>query len=503
VEADEFTVTLPTPSEPQEPDEDLIALNKGVRRNLPDRGLSLATLDKYSIKVTPDNSHQYYPYYNQMGDHTFLKVREVAGKRFFTHGSPSNLLLFGQQVFPIGGKRITICEGELDACSVYEMHQHQQPVVSVRSSASATKDCSINYAYLDSFEEIFIAFDNDAPGRKAAQGVAQLFDSSKIRMVEMVLNDPSEYLVAGKVEEFRKLWWDASTYTPDGIVSSVADFWDIAKTDIVRSTVNYPWTKLNKLTYGIRRGEAVLVTAPEGVGKTQIMREIGYKILTDQKEDSLGLIFLEENKERTVKGLMSLAANKPLHLPDSEYTDQEFKEAFDNTFGTGRVHMFSNFDHNSFNGIASRIRFMARALDCKYFILDHISILVSDQDGIGDERRTLDSISTKLRFLCQELDIALVLVSHLNDAGQTRGSRNISKVADIWINLERDLLSEDERMRNTTHLTIKKNRFSGFTGGAGSVYFDASVCRLVDVTFEEATPPAVVFEPVTFEEEIE
>lgn len=494
----DFDIDIPDTNEPREI-EDLKQLNRGVRRSLPDRGLSLPTLDKYQIKVTRDNSHQYYKYFNQMGDHTFLKIREVGPKRFYTHGDPAGLQLFGQQTFPGNGKRISICEGELDACSVYEMHGGLSPAVGVRSSSGAVKHCSDNYEYLNSFEEIFIVFDNDDPGQKAAIKVAQLFDSSKVHIVNMVLNDPNEYLKAGKVEEFRKLWWSSPTYTPDGIVSSVKEFWTIAQTSIERSTVSYPWAKLNKATYGIRLGESVLVTAQEGVGKTQIMREIGYKILTDQTEHGLGLIYLEENKERTVKGLMSLAANKPLHLPDSEYTPEEFKKAFDETFGTGRVHMFSNFDHNSFSGIESRIRFMSKVLGCRYFILDHISILVSDQDGIGDERRTLDQISTKLRFLCQELNIALVLVSHLNDNGQTRGSRNISKVCDIWINLDRDHLNEDERVRNTTNLTIKKNRFSGITGGAGSVYFDNSQCRLIDVTFEDTSSP-VTFEPVTFEE---
>lgn len=491
--------TIDTPDVQEREPVNLDQLNKGVRRNLPERRLTLDALDKYNILITRDGSNHYYPYYNQQGEHASLKVRGVEKKEFWCHGDHKDLQLFGQQAFPSGGKRITVVEGELDAVSVYEMHSRQQPVVSVRSSSEAVKNCSINYKYLDSFDEIFLCFDNDSPGKKAGQGVAQLFDSSKIRMVDMVLNDPSDYLVSGKVEEFRKLWWEASTYTPEGIVSSVEEFWGIAKTDIEQSSVSYPWAKLNKATYGLRLGESVLITAQEGVGKTQVIRELAWQIINEQEEGGLGLIFLEENATRSVKGLMSVAANKPLHLPDCEYTKEEFKDAFDRTFGTGRVHLFANFDHNSFSSIESRIRYMAKVLGCRYFILDHISILVSDQDGIGDERRTLDHISTKLRFLCQELNISLVIVSHLNDNGQTRGSRNISKVADIWIDLTRDHQSEDERVRNTTHLQIKKNRFSGLTGNGGQLYYDNDTCRLVDITFEEP-PPEAIFEPVEFEE---
>lgn len=475
---------------------------KGYIRNLPERGLSIDTIKKYSVRITKNNSHHYYPYYNPQDEFKYVKIRQVEDKKFLSFGETNDLQLFGMQAFSGGGKRVTVCEGEIDAMSVYEMFGRLYPAVSVRSSVTAERDCGIeaNYKWLNSFSEIIICFDNDEAGQKAAVRVAQMFDSSKVKLVNMTLKDPNEYLMSRKVEQFKKEWWDAQKYTPDGIISSPDEFWELAHKDLQASKVEYPWAKLNSAAYGIRKGEAILVTAPEGVGKTQVMRELEWQILHTQEEDSIGIIHLEENAARTVRGLMSMAANKPLHLPDTEYTEKEFADAFAKTFGTGRVHMFSNFDHNSFAAIESRIRYMARVHGCGYFVLDHISILVSDQEEIGDERKTLDAISTKLRFLCQELDVCIIMVSHVNDTGQTRGSRNISKVADIWIHLERDHLAEDERVRNTTILTIKKNRFSGITGFMGKLYFDADTSRLVDITFEEQDsvdlPAEVTFDDI-------
>src|SRR6267142_5768937 len=75
-------------------------------------------------------------------------------------------------------------------------------------------------------------------------------------------------------------------------------------------------------------------------------------------------------------------------------------------------------------------------------------------------------------MMVKELDIALLFVSHVNDLGQTRGSRMISKIADIRIDLSRDITASDRLVRNTTKLIISKNRFCGRTGPAGNLVFD-------------------------------
>ncbi len=93
---------------------------------------------------------------------------------------------------------------------------------------------------------------------------------------------------------------------------------------------------------------------------------------------------------------------------------------------------------------------MAKGLDCKWIILDHLSIVVSDQET-GDERKAIDSIMTKLRQLVQETGIGLFLVSHLRrpngkaheDAGQISlaelsGSASIAQLSDMGIGLKRE-----------------------------------------------------------------
>src|SRR3569833_1821205 len=79
--------------------------------------------------------------------------------------------------------------------------------------------------------------------------------------------------------------------------------------------------------------------------------------------------------------------------------------------------------------------------------------------GLGgkDERTSLDYLSTRLEMMVKELDFALIVVSHVNDDGLTRGSRNISKIADIRVDLYRDVTSADPVVRRTTRLVVSKN----------------------------------------------
>jgi hypothetical protein len=103
--------------------------------------------------------------------------------------------------------------------------------------------------------------------------------------------------------------------------------------------------------------------------------------------------------------------------------------------------------------------------------VDHISVLISGNSSINDERKQLDFLATKLEMLAKELDIAIIIVSHVNDEGKSRGSRWLTKMFDITIGAERDMMNVDPITRNTLKLSIQYNRFCSKTGPAGHQLF--------------------------------
>jgi len=468
-------------------------VNDLVISSVSERGLTRDTCEHFGIGSF--NGHYYFPYFDD-ANLVAYKKRNMADKRFSIEGSWQKGGMFGQQLMPKGGKYVTIVEGEFDAAAAWQMLGSRGAVVSVRNgAASAVSDCKQNFEWLDSFENIIICLDNDEPGRKAANDVADLFGTkAKIFKHTQDYKDACEYLQNDQEKDFVSRWWNAERYVPDGIVDG-AGLWDMVNQPIEKAEVMYPYIGLNELSYGIRQGELVTITAGSGLGKSQFLREIVYHILNNSN-DNIGLMFLEESIKRTAKSIMSLHANKPLHLPDTETTLDELRHAFDNTLGTGRLYLFDHFGSTAVDNIINRVRFMAKALSCKYIFLDHVSIVVSAQEN-GDERKALDEIMTKLRMIVQETGVALFCVSHLKrpdgkgheegaatSLSALRGSGAIGQLSDIVLGLERNGQAEDLRERHTTRVRVLKNRFSGLTGPACSLYYDRISGRMTE-NFED------------------
>lgn len=457
----------------------------GTPAAIPSRGLTKAVAEKYKA-LTAGNKVSLI--YTLDGKPVGFKERGISEKTFKFNGN-AQADLFGQAAFSKGGKSVTITEGEYDAMAAYQMMFMSEPCVSVINGASgAVKDCKRNYEWLDSFEKINICFDSDKAGQDAAVAVAELFDPRKVRLVKMTLNDPNDYIKQGREREFIDSHRKAGPFTPDGILAG-NDLYDMVSTPPNYDSVAYPFFGLNKMTKGMRTGELVTFVAGTGVGKTQVMRELLYHLIQEDK-GSVGTLFLEEPVRDTGLGMMSIHADKMLHLPDTQYTKEEFDEAYNATLGSNRVYLYDSFGSNSVERIVSMVRYLARSCDCKYIILDHISIVVSDH--AKDERKALDEIATKLKTLTIELDICLLMVSHLNrdknrkppeeggsiNLQDIRGTAGIGQLSNMIIALERNTQAEDELERNTTKVRVIKNRFTGETGVADSLLYSRHTGRL-------------------------
>ncbi len=457
---------------------------------LPERHLSSVATAKYGVGRLPDGGHV-YPYFNKDGYHVANKIRPGGPKSFFWEGENSQATLFGQAAFaPGSAKYITLVEGECDAMAAFELTGSRWPCVSVHSAAVAAKNAADNFEYLNSFPTIVICFDRDEakvspdgsiryPGQEAALAVASLFELGKVKVLTLQEHkDANDYLIAGKQAQFVKEWFNAPTYTPSGLKLG-KDMWDEISAPKKYETVPYPWKGLNEKTYGIRLSELVIVTAETGIGKTSVLKEIEHYLLSNT-DKGIGLLHLEEPNSDTALGLMSITANKPLHLPDvrETVTNDELRSYFDSTVNSDRVVIWDHFGSNSIHEVLAKIRHMS-ALGCKYIVLDHLSIVVSDQSG--DERKQLDEISTKLKTLCMELNIAVIAVIHQNRQGQIRGTAGVEQLANIVIKLFRDKEDADEWRRNVTKLVIQKNRFSGITGPGVYLWYNPITGRLEEL----------------------
>lgn len=451
------------------------------------RGFTEETIKRYKVGIAPDGRQATYPIFDIDNNHIGNKIRKP-GKKFSYEGSTKDAGLFGRHAFEKGStKAITIVEGQDDALAAFQMQGSKYPVVSVHSSATALRDVRKDFEYLNSFETIVICFDNDEQGSKAAKAVANAgFPLKKVRiMTPRKHKDANDYLLKGDSTEYMKEWWQAPHHKPDGLKIGT-DIWDEIVDRKESFTVPYPYEGLNALTYGIRLSEAVVVAADTGVGKTSIMKSIEHSLLTNkelkEKNYGVGFMHFEESNGDTALGLLSVHNNVPYHLPDVERPVEDLRKAYDEILNNDRVVIWDHFGSNSVEAVLDKVRHM-HVLGCKYIVIDHLSIIVSDQSG--DERKQLDEISTKLKTLAMELNIALICVIHTNRQGQIRGTAGVEQIANIVIRLERNKVEENEWRRNITKITIEKNRFCGYTGPACYLWYNKETGTLTELDPEQ------------------
>jgi len=206
---------------------------------------------------------------------------------------------------------------------------------------------------------------------------------------------------------------------------------------------------------------------------------------------------MEENTKNTAWNIMSVEADARLYIREvrEKYSNEQIEGWFDDTVGSGRFFAFDHFGSVENDEILDRVRYMAKALDIKWVVLDHLSILVSGQEDKGDERKSIDILMTKLRSLVEETGIGLLLVSHLRrpsgDRGHEdgrevslshlRGSASIAHLSDSVIALERNQQADDEIEANTTTVRILKNRYTGDTGVACYLHYNKDTGRMTQI----------------------
>lgn len=456
------------------------------------RSITKETCEKFGYTCGTLNGKpvQIAPYHDSTGNLVAQHVR-FHPKDFAWFGLVKSASLWGQHLWRDAGKMVVITEGEIDAMTISQLQGNKWPVVSIKSGAAgARKDVAGALEWLNQFESVIFAFDMDDPGRKAAQDCAEILPPGKAKIWSIPLKDANEMLVAGRGKEVIDALWGAKVFRPDGIISA-ADAWDLVIEDgLEASSIPYPWQGLTEKTHGLRRSELVTVCAGSGIGKSQFCREIAAHLINNGER--VGYIALEESVQRSVRGLVSIFVEKPVHIPEvrklipREHLAKAWERIKD------AAYFYDHWGSTDGDNLVNRIRYLSRGCECHWIVLDHLSIVVSG-DGEGDERRKIDNTMTMLRSLVNELGIGMILVSHLKGVegksheegaatslNQLRGSRAIGQLSDIVIGLERN--QQDVENANRTTIRVLKNRFTGETGVANDLSYNPETGRLLEAT---------------------
>ena len=434
------------------------------------RKISKQVIDHFGIKMSvhPNGSSgsHFYPYTK---DNKIVAYKErKPPKDFRTHGDFKGVELFGQST-ATGGKTVVITEGELDACAVAQAFLDKYnkifPVVSI-PSASGTNVLLEQRTWLRQFESVILLFDSDTAGQTAIEKAAKIIGAGK-----------------GKVGRLK------------GIVVG-EPIWDSFKDR--QETVSVPYPEclegLNDKLQGIRHGEITLFTSGTGSGKSTVIKEIALDLL-NKTDSKVGLVSLEESIGDTAEKFIAMSLERS-SMDIKEIEDTELRKGFDDVFKDERLVLLDHQGSCSDTSLLDKLEYMA-LMGCKYLILDHITIAVSEGTEGLSGNEAVDKLMSDLLKIVKKHNIWLGLISHLRKASggtksfeegslasidDIKGSGSIKQISFDIISFARNLVADNNIERNTIKFRVLKSRFTGNTGSAGQASYNTTTGRLSYMT---------------------
>ena len=442
---------------------------------------------------------QYYPI-TQESQLTGYKIREVP-KNFRSIGrTGADCELFGQFKFNRGGKYVLLVEGELCQLSAYQMladynrnrgSDFETAVVSPTTGANSYNQIAAQYKFFDSFDQIIVAMDNDEAGKKAEEKIVKVLPRGKVKLMQLRYKDSNEYLEAGKQKEFIQDFYNAKTYVPIGVLPS-SNLYDriLEQTEVPKVPFPHFMRKLNDMFVGgMPLGYIFNIAADTGIGKTTYVNEMIYHWVFNSPH-LVGIVSMELDAGQYGEVLLSRHISKKLSLIGdtnekldflrSDKIKEKAKELMVREDGNDRFFLLDNRD-GTVEEIQATIEELVISCGCKVIILDPLQDCL---DGLSNEEQAV--FMKWMKGFIKSFGVTFVLINHMRKSENSgemdiMGSSTIIKSAAANIILKRDKLAEDEVTRNTTTVTVAKNRVCGLTGPAGAAYYDNQTHTLYDL----------------------
>lgn len=473
------------------------------------RGLTLATVQHFNVRTglsVADGStpiEHYYPY-GTRGEFTSCNVRVLEPKRFYGVGNRPIAEPFG-----IGlarrcpnRKRIIITEDELSAMSVYQVFdqyttdkQWMPAVIGLTWSPQGIIDDlgrTEVLSFLNEFDEIIFALDNDDAGQQGYKDILQLIPEALT--VSLPLKDPNDMLMEGMgLELYNLLRYHAKHKVPEGSIT-LGELKERILSPVEHG-ITYPWEHMTSLTLGFKTKQVISVASGVGLGKTTFANTLA-AWFADEHQLKSGMVMLEQPAEETARSLLGSILERPLNDPTRGVVEelreahrQELEDAIE--LVDDKFMLFDLVANTEWENVKRVIHHWVVVEGVKIIFLDNLTTLTAHLSS-SEINTEIGKIMSDLAAMVQRYDFTAFVFSHLNppqsgkpheEGGkvlevQLTGSRSAMRYSHFVIGLERNRSADlpiDEQ--NKTRLRIMKARPIGSSPGLVGLEYRSSTCR--------------------------
>lgn len=479
------------------------------------RGLKGEYLAYFAHRLEYKDGDLFKVYYPETQKSKFMgyKPRHTQNKDFVCPigWTGVNSDLSGASLFKGGGKYVALVGGENDKVALfqglrdYQIQKGQEgydPVAVVSTTTgegSAARQCAANYDFLDSFDNILIGLDNDDAGWEAVEQLLPVLPAEKVSVITWSMEDPHAMLEAGKEQQMISNFYNAKPLVKGTVKKSNELTVEDAIAELLTPRIPLP-PELHRvqgnMNGGIQQGRMVNIIGTTSVGKTSHVNNLIYFWLFHSPV-KIGIISIELTAPQYDLEMMSLhlgvnlTSMKPqdavdyLALPE---VAEKLATLHENEYGEERFVLLDERD----GGIASlekNMDIMIKKHGCGVIAIDVLSDLTREASVADQEAHMM----YQKRLLKEGITIINILHTkkiYPDNKGVVRrtnqydalGTGSFVQSAAINIVINRDLMSDDPIVRNTTEFDLPKCR-GGTTGEAVSkIYYDKDTRKTYDLS---------------------
>lgn len=392
-------------------------LTDKARAYLNSRGISNGVIDNNKIKSSPDGRMIMFPYFKD-GKVTNYKTRGVDGK-FFTQAKDAEPIIYNYDNC-VGGKRLVICEGEIDSLSWEEAGcvAHTSVNMGAPNPTDTTIDkklqCIDNcYEVFEDAKLVYIAADNDENGRVLQKELIRRIGAEKCRIVDLSpFKDANEVLLQEGKESLLERLKNATepkvegVFTVEDVYESLMDTFhngqDVGSTTFVPQ-IDDAWRW--------RNGEVNVWTGYQNEGKSLFLNQLA--LLKSIKSGWKFGVFSPENMpiDDFINDLAHTYIGK---TTDRRYTTQMSLDEYQEALRFIRDHFFLIYPPKDFllSSIFDKAKYLVKTKGIRSLIIDPYNTVQHKMLRGEREDLYISRFMSKLKRFAVDNDISVHLVAH-------------------------------------------------------------------------------------------
>ena len=419
------------------------------------RKINERTLNKFNIfqQKSSDSVWWAAPLYDADGHARMIKytnLNRTNGSKKIWSTKPVYNTVFGLHLVDPNAtsKSVIICEGEIDAMSVYQMQKGDEriPVISVPSASNHAwiENC---YDMLATMEVIYLAADMDQAGDAMVLTLSKRLGIERCKRVEIPYNDVNEWFVQDSPSEddFLKLLAASRDHQSECLVKPseyVIQMQDYV-TQYEREVTEKNWL-FQDMELSLRASELMVLSGVAGSGKSAIANQFASYLAKQNKK------ILFASFEIPIENVLfqlghQLLGRAPLH----EECGDIAAELGENMFFLDDQH-FRDVSTN-WQGLKTEIELAKKKFDVSTVFIDSYTYLSGKLDWSAQ-----GTISKDLARTCIKNEVSIVLLAHADakskessggkfaatGMGNILGAQELTQAAHTICNIHRNIAKE-------------------------------------------------------------